>query len=96
MESNVDRVNFLFSSVLHKPEWIGGYFWRKVLKDCTFGYRCENINKDFYFNENHAQSIQGNQPFTWDAAYEELSRFRGQINQWEEARAQLIQQGVIK
>jgi len=96
IESNVDRVNFLFSDVLHKPEWIGGHFWRKVLKDCTFGYRCENINKDFYFNENHTQSISGNQPFTWDAAREELNRFREQINKWERARAQLIQQGGIQ
>jgi glycosyltransferase involved in cell wall biosynthesis len=96
IESNVDRVNFLFSDVLHKPEWIGGHFWRKVLKDCTFGYRCENINKDFYFNENHTQSISGNQPFTWDTAREELNRFREQINQWERARAQLIQQGGIQ
>jgi len=38
----------------------------------------------------------GNQPFTWDAAREELNRFREQINQWEQARAQLIQQGGIQ
>ena len=81
--------------MLCKPEWIGGYLWKKVLKDCTFGYRCENVNKDFYFNESHLQSTQGNQPFNWDGAYQELKTFRNQINDWERARAQLVQRGVV-
>ena len=95
IESNVDRVDFLFNHVLCKPEWIGGYLWKKVLKDCTFGYRCENVNKDFYFNESHLQSTQGNQPFNWDGAYQELKTFRNQINDWERARAQLVQKGGV-
>ena len=92
IESNIDRVNFLFTEVLHKPEWIGTYLWKKVLKDCTFGYRCENVEKDFYFNESHIQSMQGNRPFSWEEAYRELSSFRSQFNQWEQGRMQLLQQ----
>jgi len=93
IESNIDKTNFLFNYVLHKPEWIGNYLWKKILKDCTFGQRCENVNKDFYFNESHIQSIQGNQPFSWDDAVEELSKFRDQINQWEQARINITPRG---
>ena len=93
IESNIDRVNFLFNYVLHKPEWIGNYLWKKILKDCTFGHRCENIDKDFYFNESHIQSMQGSQPFSWDDAVNELSKFRDQINQWEQARINIRPRG---
>ena len=86
----VDKVNFLFTSVLCKPEWIGSYFWKKVIKDCTFSYKCENLNKDFYFNESHKQSQSGNVPFSIDDAYKELKFFRGQINEWEKARYEKI------
>ncbi len=86
LTSNVDKVNFIFSNILHKPEWIGGYLWKKVLKDCTFGYRCENIDKDFYFNESHKQSLQSNKPFSFDEACREMAAFREQINNWEKAR----------
>lgn len=82
----VDKVNFLFRHVLCKPEWIGGYFWKKVIKDCTFGYKCENLNKDFYFNESHKQSQTSNAAFSIDDAYKELKFFRDQINEWEKAR----------
>ncbi len=92
--SNVDRVNFMFNNILHKPEWIGNYLWRRILKDCTFGYRCQNIDKDFYFNESHKQSMQGNQPFSFDQACEELVQFRNQINHWEKARLEIIPQGT--
>jgi len=35
LQSNIEKVNFIFNQVLHKPEWVGGYLWKKVLKDCT-------------------------------------------------------------
>ena len=88
--SMVEKVNHLFYNTLHKPEWIGGYLWRKVLKDCTFGYRCENLQKDFYFNESHMQSQQGNQAFSIDDAIKELVFFRGQTNEWEKARYEKV------
>jgi len=88
--SMVDKVNYLFYNTLHKPEWIGGYLWKKVLKDCTFGYRCENVQKDFYFNESHIQAQQGNQAFSIDDATKELAFFRQQINEWEQARYEKV------
>lgn len=90
IDSMVDKVNFLFHNTLYKPEWIGGYLWKKVLKDCTFGYRCENLEKDFYFNESHIQAQQGNQAFSIDDAIKELAFFRDQINEWEQARYEKI------
>jgi|TARA_R110000824_G_scaffold126068_1_gene285428 glycosyltransferase involved in cell wall biosynthesis len=87
LSTNVDKVNFIFANILHKPEWIGGYLWKRVLKDCTFGYRCENLNKDFYFNESHKQSFSSNVPFSFEDACKEMANFRGQINKWETARA---------
>lgn len=86
--SIVDKINFVFMNVLHKPEWIGGYFWKRMLRDCTFGYRCENVESDFYFNESHVQSYNGNKPFSIDDAVKETVNFRKQINQWEIARAE--------
>lgn len=82
----VDKVNFLFRNVLCKPEWIGGYFWRRVLRDCTYGYRTENVDGNFYFNESHVQSYSQYKPFSFDEATKELLNFRNQINQWEQAR----------
>ena len=89
IESSLDKINFIFTDVLHKPEWIGSYLWKKVLKDCTFGYKCENINKDFYFNESHKQSLQSLQPFSFEEACKEMVQFRNQINEWEKARSGL-------
>tara|TARA_Y100000310_G_scaffold335044_1_gene416135 strand:+ start:425 stop:2068 length:1644 start_codon:yes stop_codon:yes gene_type:complete len=94
MECNIDRVNFIFTNILHKPEWLGGYLWRRVLRDCTLGCRCENTNKDFYFNESHIQSINSNQPFSFEDACNEMIKFREQINNWEKARLNIIPQGV--
>ena len=90
INSTVDMVNFLFRSVLCKPEWIGGHFWKKVVKDCTFGYKCDNVSKDFYFNESHQQSHSGNASFSINDAYNDLKFFREQINDWEKARYQKI------
>lgn len=93
VESIVDKVNFIFTDILHKPKWIGSYLWKKVLKDCTFGYRSENVNKDFYFSESHIKSIAGNTPFSLEDACKEMSNFRNQLNAWEEQRYRLAQQG---
>lgn len=93
LDSIVDQVNFIFTDILHKPEWVGSYLWKKVLKDCTFGYRSENINKEFYFNESHVKSVSSNAPFSVEEACREMLNFRNQLNQWEEQRYQLAQQG---
>ena len=93
LQSNIEKVNFIFNQVLHKPEWVGGYLWKKVLKDCTFGYRCENVNKDFYFNESHNQSLQSNKPFSFEEACSEMATFREQMNNWEKARLNIRPRG---
>lgn len=85
-----DKVNFLFSHVLCMPEWIGGYFWRRVIRDCTYGYRTENVDGNFYFNEAHVQSYNRYKPFSFDEAYKELLNYRNQINKWEQARYQKV------
>ena len=84
--SILDKVNFLFTDVLHKPEWLGSFFWRKAVKDCTFGYKCQNLSKDFYFNESHNKNYGSMQPFSIDQALEEMINFRTQLNDWELAR----------
>ena len=76
---------------MHKPEWIGGYLWKRVLRDVSFGYRCENMNKDFYFNESHKKTQQTNSPFSLEDAYNEMINFRRQLNNWENIRVQKIQ-----
>ena len=85
-----DKVDFIFTDILHKPEWIGGYLWTKVLKDCTFKYRVQSSNEDFYFNESHIQSYDQFLPFSFEKACEEMAAFRNQLNQWEMARVQAI------
>ena len=88
--SIVDKINFIFTDVLFKPEWIGGYFWKRLLKDCTFGYRCESVDPHFYFNESHIQSYNTNKPFSIEEAFTEMRNFRLQINNWEAARRDKI------
>tara|TARA_R110002020_G_scaffold45385_2_gene129849 strand:+ start:866 stop:2512 length:1647 start_codon:yes stop_codon:yes gene_type:complete len=92
IESIADKVNFIFTDVLHKPEWLGSYLWKKVLKDCTFGYRCENVSKDFYFNESHVKTLNSNIPFSFEDACREMANFRKQLNDWEIGRAQIIKE----
>jgi len=86
--------NYIFNNVLCKPEWIGNHIWRRMLKDLTFGYKCENMNKDFYFNESHKKSQGSNQAFSPQDAFNEMLNFRNQINEWEEARMRKV--GEIK
>tara|TARA_B100001113_G_C21110312_1_gene622908 strand:+ start:571 stop:2208 length:1638 start_codon:yes stop_codon:yes gene_type:complete len=88
--SIIDKINFIFTDVIFKPEWIGTYFWKRMLKDCTFGYRCESIDPNYYFNESHIQSYNTNKPFSIDKAFEEMYRFRLQLNEWEVARQERI------
>lgn len=88
LKTNIDKVNFIFNSILCKPEWIGNYIWKRTLKDITFGYRCENMDKDFYFNESHKKSYTSNKPFSFEQACEEMYKLRMQMNEWEKARLQ--------
>jgi len=84
-----DKVDFIFTNILHKPQWIGGYLWAKILRDCTFKYRVVNQDDDFYFNESHLPSMDKYQPFSFEQACEEMTFFRNQINEWENMRGEL-------
>ena len=89
----IEITNFLFQHVLCRPEWIGNHVWRRMLKDLTFGFKCDNANKDFYFNESHVKSQGSNSTFSPENALQEMIGFRNQINQWEQARLNLIRNG---
>ena len=90
LKNPIDITNFLFNSVLCKPEWIGNHIWKRMLKDLTFGFKCENMSKDFYFNESHVKSQGSNVPFSPENTLGEMINFRNQINQWEEARLNIM------
>lgn len=92
LNSTTEAVNFIFTDILHKPELIGGYLWKRVLRDVSFGYRCENMDKGFYFNESHIKNQNSNSPFSLQQACEEMINFRNQINDWERIRMQKNQQ----
>jgi glycosyltransferase involved in cell wall biosynthesis len=85
-----DQVDYLFHHVLHKPEWIGGFLWGKVIKDCTFGYRVHNAEDDYYFNESHMPQVDKYEQFDYSKAAEEFIRLRNQWNQWEELRGKVM------
>jgi glycosyltransferase involved in cell wall biosynthesis len=84
-----DKVNYLFTHVLHKPEWIGGFLWSKVIKDCTFGYRVKNSEEDYYFNESHMPSINKYQKFDFSDAAKDFIMLRNQWNEWELLRGKI-------
>ena len=87
--------SFIFNDVLCKPEWEGSHIWKRMLRDLTFGYRCENMNKEFYFNESHTKQQASNASFSPQDAMNEMINFRNQINQWEEARIKVTQNRTL-
>jgi len=94
LNNPIDITNYIFHHVLCKPQWIGNHIWKRMLKDLTFGFKCENMSKDFYFNEAHVKAQGSNVPFSPNEALEEMTNFRKQINQWEEARVKHLQKTI--
>ena len=90
-----DQVNYFFNNILHKSEWIGGYFWSKVIKDITFGYRVHNSEDDYYFHESHTPKVDKYQRFNMEMAVKELVHLREQWNHWEKYRAKVIQNKTV-
>ena len=91
LNNPIDITNYIFHHVLCKPQWVGNHIWKRMLKDLTFGFKCENMSKDFYFNEAHVKAQGSNVPFSPNDALQEMTNFRNQINQWEEARVKHLQ-----
>jgi len=83
------KVDYLFDYVLHKPEMKGGFLWRKILKDLTFGFRRSSSDPEYYYNESHVRSVKDTEIFSFQDAHRELYNLRNQINQWEEARGKI-------
>ena len=84
-----DQIDYLFRNVLHKPEWIGGYLWAKTIRDCTFGYRVQNSEDDYYFNESHKVDQDKYKPFNFNDAAKDFTYLRSQWNQWEQLRGKV-------
>lgn len=84
-----DQVNYLFSHVLHRPDLIGGWFWSKVIKDVTFGYRVAPSEEDYYFNESHLPSQNKYQPYNMEGVVKDLTSMRKMWNELEIQRGQI-------
>ncbi len=87
--STEEQVSYLFKYVLHKPEWIGGWFWSKVIKDVTFGYRVNPSEDDYYFNESHLPSQNKYQPYNMEGVVRDLTNMRQNWNELERQRGQI-------
>ena len=83
-----DIVSHMFTHVLGKPEWIGGHYWAKVVKDLTFGYRVHNAEDDYYFNESHMPKVDKYQSFKLENAAKEMSNLRIMWNNYEQLRGE--------
>ncbi len=82
-----EQVNFLFSSVLKKPEWVGNFQWKRTLKDLLYKCTLANTNVDFYFNESHtAGDIRAWNTFNVEEAYKYMVQMRKTHNEWEKIR----------
>jgi len=84
-----DQVNYLFTHVLHRPDMIGGWFWSKVIKDVTFGYRVNPSEEDYYFNESHLPDQNKYQPYNMEGVVKDFTNMRNHWNQLEIQRGQI-------
>ena len=86
-----DQANFLFESVLRKPEWIGNYQWKRTLRDLLYKCTATSTSQDWYFNESHLENgIRNWSPFDIKQAYEYMVKMRQTHNQWENMRIQRL------
>lgn len=94
IKSIPDQVNYMFTHVLGKPEWIGGHYWSHLVKGLNFGVRVKSQDPDFYFNESHINSQDKFEVFNLRKAYEDMVALRNNINQYEVARGKFL--GITK
>ena len=86
-----DQANFLFEHVLHMPEAIGNYQWKRLVKDLTYKCSASSTIPGYYFNESHIDNnVQTWARFTVKEAYESLVQMRNLHNRWETIRAQQL------
>lgn len=89
LKNPLDQANFLISQVLCKPELIGTFLWRRLLKELTYKGTVENINS-FYLNESHYKDVFRMKPFSYQDAYHLMVQLREYYNLWESHRAKYI------
>jgi hypothetical protein len=89
-----DQVDFLFSHVLRKPDWIGNHMWKRTLRDITYKCTANSTSVDFYFNESHINNnIRNWGKFDIDLAHTHMAKMREMHNEWEKIRSNKIQGG---
>lgn len=87
-----DQVNWLFTSVLGRPDWINNSMWKRLLKDLTYRSSMSLHIPGYYFNEfSHPDMEKRYEPFDIKRAHEIFVNMRNVMNQWEQMRIQKIQ-----
>lgn len=81
----VDQANFLIGDVLAKPELIGKYLWRRLIRDLTYKSSVDNIGLH-YFNESHYKDQLKSKTFSFSDAYNQIKALRDYYNVWESYR----------
>jgi glycosyltransferase involved in cell wall biosynthesis len=82
----VDQANFLIAEVLGKPEWIGKFLWRRLVRDLT--YRTTLASEgNLYLNENHNKDSLKTKKFSYQDAYNSVKQLADYYNVWETHRA---------
>lgn len=89
LKNPLDQANFLISQVLCKPELIGTFLWRRLLKELTYKATIENVNS-LYLNESHYKDMLKMKPFSYQDAYRLMVQLREYYNLWESHRAKYI------
>lgn len=83
--SPIDQANFLIANVLCKPDMIGGFLWRRLVKELTYKSTSDNIGS-YYFNENHHKDQLKSKAFSFEDAYNTIKASRNYYNTWESHR----------
>tara|TARA_A100001201_G_scaffold143746_1_gene147168 strand:- start:5057 stop:6724 length:1668 start_codon:yes stop_codon:yes gene_type:complete len=93
LKSIKDQVDFLFTNVLGRPEWIGNYFWKRTVRDLTYKSTMASTSVDFHFSESHTGShdVRAWSRFTLEDAHRSFLRAAEVNNQWERYRLEKIQ-----
>ncbi len=89
LKNPLDQANFLVSQVLCKPELLGSFLWRRLLKELTYKASVQNLNP-FYLNESHYKDMLSMKPFSYQDAYNAMAQLREYYNLWESHRAKYL------
>lgn len=88
-----DQVNWLFTNVLGRPDWINNSLWKRLAKDLTYRSSMSLHIPGYYTNEfSHPDMEKRYESFDIKRAHETLVNMRNVMNQWEQMRIQKIQQ----